>query len=67
VAEQPAPQWFKSSYSGAPNNECVECATMTHAVLVRDSTDPDGPRLSFSHQAWTDFLHAVDTQTLRRS
>jgi hypothetical protein len=59
------PEWFTSSYSGAPNNECVECATnLPRHVLVRDSKDPDGPRLTFSPDAWRSFSAAIREGTL---
>ncbi|MFM9760773.1 DUF397 domain-containing protein [Streptomyces scabiei] len=66
MAEQPQPEWFKSSYSNAPNNECVECANLPQNVLVRDSKEPDGPYFSFSREAWADFTDAIRTSTLHR-
>ncbi|MGW7594815.1 DUF397 domain-containing protein [Streptomyces asiaticus] len=51
--------WFKSSYSGAGNTECVEAAFRTGSTVVRDSKDPGGPVLGFSDRAWTDFVTAV--------
>ena len=48
-------QWRKSSYSGG-NGACVEVADLPEAAAVRDSKDPDGPKLSFSRQAWTAFV-----------
>ncbi|NKZ04900.1 DUF397 domain-containing protein [Actinomadura latina] len=52
--------WRKSSYSGSQPQNCVECALMPsgrHGVVgVRDSTDPDGPRLVLSHAAWDALL-----------
>ncbi len=38
--------WRKSSYSGDNGGECVEVA-LAQAVLVRDTTDRDGPVLTF--------------------
>ncbi|MGP3950178.1 DUF397 domain-containing protein [Streptomyces sp. 7N604] len=55
----PTDGWFKSSYSGANTTECVEAAFMLNGTAVRDSTDPHGTVLTFSRQAWTDFLAAV--------
>lgn len=66
MAEQPQPQWFKSSYSGSPNNECVECVSQPHTFVVRDSKNPDGPRLSFTHEAWGEFTRAVRTNDFVR-
>ncbi|MFM9538671.1 DUF397 domain-containing protein [Streptomyces turgidiscabies] len=66
MVEQHQPDWFKSSYSNAPNNECVECANLPQGVLVRDSKEHDGTHFSFSHEAWADFTEAVRTSTLPR-
>lgn len=66
MARQPQPEWFKSSYSGSPNNECVECANMPQSVLVRDSKKPGGLHIRISHEAWTDFTEALRTSTHRR-
>ncbi|MFE6749422.1 DUF397 domain-containing protein [Kitasatospora purpeofusca] len=48
--------WFKSSYSGGEGGNCVEVAEMTDAILVRDSKDKSGPRLTFSPTAWRSFV-----------
>jgi len=48
-------QWRKSSRSSG-NGACVEVADLHEAVAVRDSKDPDGPRLTFNRQAWTAFV-----------
>jgi hypothetical protein len=44
----------KSSHSMA-NGDCVEVAPGA-AVLVRDSKDPEGPRLEFTRSEWRKFL-----------
>ncbi len=36
----------KSSYSGSGGGNCIEVADAPGTVLVRDSRDPDGPRLA---------------------
>ncbi|MFB7655815.1 DUF397 domain-containing protein [Streptomyces sp. NPDC056128] len=52
--------WRKSTYSPDGSN-CVEIATTSTTVLVRDSKAPAGSRLSFPSAAWADFLsHAAD-------
>ncbi|MEV8398931.1 DUF397 domain-containing protein [Streptomyces niveus] len=49
--------WFKSSYSDTSNgNDCVEVATTPTAMHVRDSKNPQGPRLGVSTTAWAAFL-----------
>ncbi|MFC9431110.1 DUF397 domain-containing protein [Streptomyces sp. NPDC056987] len=50
------PQWFKSSYSGSNDNDCVEVASMPAAVLVRDSKDTDRAHLGFTPEAWAAFV-----------
>jgi hypothetical protein len=51
--------WQKSSYSGANGGGCVEVAHVSAVVAVRDSKDPDGPRLAFSPQEWRAFVAGV--------
>jgi hypothetical protein len=53
-------RWYKSSRS-AGNGACVEVATLSSGVAVRDSKDPDGPMLQFDRAAWTAFVAAVKT------
>ena len=57
------PVWHKSTHSFA-NGNCVEVASAPsldtpEMVLVRDSKDPDGPRLSFNRREWAAFTAAV--------
>jgi len=49
-------EWFKSSYSGANDNDCVEVAATPGTVHVRDSKNVQGPRLAFAPEAWADFV-----------
>ncbi|OLT12593.1 hypothetical protein BJF79_21945 [Actinomadura sp. CNU-125] len=44
--------WFKSSHSGSGDDSCVEVAMLPGTVGVRDSVDPDGPKLAFSPNEW---------------
>ncbi|WP_030422676.1 DUF397 domain-containing protein [Streptomyces sp. SCSIO 75703] len=48
--------WIKSSHSTADGPSCVEMATTPDRVLVRDSKNPDGPRLTLTPTTWTAFL-----------
>jgi hypothetical protein len=50
--------WRKSSRSGG-GEECVEIARLNSTVAVRDSKDPDGPKLALSPDAWRAFDRAV--------
>lgn len=47
--------WRKSSRSGGNGGECVEVGTADR-VMVRDTTDREGPMLGFTPQAWATFL-----------
>ncbi|MFF0157554.1 DUF397 domain-containing protein [Streptomyces sp. NPDC005263] len=51
--------WFKSSYSGGGQGECLEVARGHAGVPVRDSKAAGGPALVFSTQRWASFLTAV--------
>ena len=51
--------WFKSSHSGANTTECVECAHVTHGVLIRDSKDTDGSVVSVGTSAWGCFVNGL--------
>ena len=52
--------WHKSSHSGANGGNCVEVArTLPEAVAVRDSKDPDGPKLIFTPADWAAFTTAI--------
>ncbi|MEV4877152.1 DUF397 domain-containing protein [Streptomyces cyaneofuscatus] len=51
--------WFKSSYSGGSNGECLEVARGYATVPVRDSKAADGPALMFSTRDWSRFVTAV--------
>ncbi len=46
------------------NGNCVEVAADTQAIHVRDSKDPHGGRLSFSHAQWRHFLSTIRSDGL---
>ncbi len=54
----PAEGWRRSSYSGTGNN-CVEAAALPGVVAVRDSKDPQGPKLAFTPDAWKTFTRHI--------
>jgi hypothetical protein len=56
--------WRRSSRSGT-NGNCLEAAATGTAVAVRDSKDPDGPRLVFTPAAWQAFATAVKNDASR--
>ncbi|GAA2238396.1 DUF397 domain-containing protein [Kitasatospora cystarginea] len=47
--------WVKSSHSGGEGGECIEVAAASAVVHVRDSKDREGPRLTFTPEAWAAF------------
>jgi hypothetical protein len=52
------PHWHKSSR--CDSQACVEVCDH-HNIYVRDSKDPDGPRLMFAPKDWQRFLAWVST------
>jgi hypothetical protein len=53
-------EWRKSSKSSGNGGNCVEVArNLPGIVAVRDSKDPDGPRLAFSPDDWRAFTASV--------
>ncbi|SFN78428.1 DUF397 domain-containing protein [Actinomadura madurae] len=52
-------RWRKSGRSGPHGGECVEVAELASGVAVRDSKDPDGPRLVIGGAAWRVFADRV--------
>ena len=52
--------WRRSSH--CESNACVEIAVDGDHVLMRRSTDPDGPILSFTRSEWDAFIAAVKAQ-----
>lgn len=51
--------WRKSSHSGGDSGDCVEIASVISGVAVRDSKDPDGPRLVFASAEWRAFARRI--------
>ena len=52
--------WQKSTYSGSNGGQCVEVASnLPGVVAVRDSKDPDGPKLAFTADEWAAFTAGV--------
>ncbi|MGN9816025.1 DUF397 domain-containing protein [Streptomyces sp. SD11] len=56
--------WFKSSYSGGDQGDCLEVAQGHVGVPVRDSKAVSGPALVFSAGGWSAFVGAVKTGQL---
>jgi hypothetical protein len=58
--EAASDRWRKSSYSGNGGGDCVEVAgDLAGVVLIRDSKDREGPRLTVHSQAWSAFVQGI--------
>jgi hypothetical protein len=56
--------WRKASYSGDNGGACVEVASTAKArVAVRDSKDPNGPKLVFAPSAWESLIQRMRSAT----
>ncbi|GAA2433224.1 hypothetical protein GCM10010191_54230 [Actinomadura vinacea] len=54
--------WRKSSHSGPTGGECIEVASLPGVIAVRDSKDPDGPKLALDQDAFGTFLARLKQQ-----
>jgi hypothetical protein len=52
-------EWRKASYSANGRGQCVEVGAISRGALVRDSKDPDGPKLAFTVAEWKAFTRRV--------
>ena len=52
-------EWRTSSYSTGNGGNCVEVGADPLHVAVRDSKDPDGPKLAFTAEAWDTFIEHI--------
>ncbi|GAA2561417.1 MULTISPECIES: DUF397 domain-containing protein [Streptomyces] len=48
--------WIKSSHSTSDGPSCVEIAATPGTIHVRDSKNPNGPRLALTPTTWAAFL-----------
>ncbi|RPF46239.1 uncharacterized protein DUF397 [Streptomyces sp. Ag109_G2-6] len=53
------PSWHKSTYSSGDGDSCVEVATCTDTVHIRDSKLAASPELKVDPSTWTAFLGGV--------
>lgn len=51
--------WRKSGHSTNNGGACVELASVPGVVAVRDSKDPDGPRLVVERRAFASLLGGI--------
>jgi hypothetical protein len=50
--------WRKASYSGTNGGNCVEVGNAGR-IAVRDSKDPEGPKLGFTPEQWRAFTRRI--------
>ena len=59
-------EWRKASLSTGNGGNCVEVGVAPQLVAVRDSKDPDGPKLAFTAEAWDTFIEHIKHGQPRR-
>ncbi|MER6815433.1 DUF397 domain-containing protein [Spirillospora sp. NPDC000708] len=52
-------RWRKASRSASNGGECVELASAAGVVAVRDSKDPDGPKLVVGREQFATLMAAL--------
>ncbi|MFD6323872.1 DUF397 domain-containing protein [Streptomyces sp. NPDC058442] len=52
----PELDWFKSSYSSAQGDSCIEVAVTEQAIHVRDSKDVTRRPFTVGRDGWTEFV-----------
>jgi hypothetical protein len=57
--------WRKSSYSSSTGQNCLEVAIgLANMVAVRDSNDPQGPKLTISLADWNSFIRQLKASAI---
>ncbi|MEU3895558.1 DUF397 domain-containing protein [Streptomyces sp. NPDC045251] len=56
TAEPARLAWFKSSYSGNEGGACLEAATASGTIHIRDSKAPARAHLTFPAPQWSAFV-----------
>jgi hypothetical protein len=51
--------WRKATYSGDNGGNCVEVASASGLVMVRDTTNRDGVTLAITPAAWRQLVAAA--------
>jgi hypothetical protein len=61
--EVAAARWRKSTRSSGQGGDCVEVSGLPGVVAVRDSKNPDGPKLALTAAEWAAFTNDIKTNT----
>ncbi|MFD0901498.1 DUF397 domain-containing protein [Actinomadura sediminis] len=51
--------WRKASRSHDDGDQCIEVASIGETMLVRDSKDPDGPKVTLARSEFRHFAAAI--------
>jgi hypothetical protein len=51
--------WRKATYSSGNGGNCIEVGTADRSVAVRDSKNPEGPKLAFTSESWQAFTRTL--------
>lgn len=52
-------KWRKATYSSTNGGACIEVGETGRSVAVRDSKDPEGPKLGFTPKTWQAFTAGI--------
>ena len=58
--------WIKSTRSQQTTDQCVELAGVSDYAAVRDSKDPEGPKLVLEGRTWRNLKHQIKAGTFDR-
>ncbi|WP_207928790.1 DUF397 domain-containing protein [Actinomadura sp. 6K520] len=51
--------WRKATHSTSTGGECVELAALPEGVGIRDSKNPDGPKLLLGRDEFATLVHVL--------
>jgi hypothetical protein len=57
--------WRKSTYSDSNGGQCLEMASASNAILVRDTADRHGVMLRVPAETWRAFTDSLRVGSLR--
>ncbi len=54
--------WRKATYSSGNGGNCIEAGNAGRAIAIRDSKDPNGPKIGFTPETWAAFTRALKSK-----